>query len=84
MSFLHLPREGQIHLVDTADESQVHARYEMVEIPAGTPRIITTNLMPSEIFAWENEAIRRRCTTWCVEWNAAHTKVKIVRINSYH
>lgn len=84
MRFTHLHREAQIHLVDTQDEGQVHARYEMIEIPAGTPKIITTNLLPSQILNWEEEAIRRRVTTWEVKWNMAHTRVKIINLNGYH
>jgi hypothetical protein len=84
MSFAHLPREAQIHLVDTAFESQLHCRYEMIEVPAHTPRIITTNLLPSEIFSWEHEAIRRRITTWEVVTNKNKTKTRITNINAYH
>lgn len=36
-------REAQIHLCDTAEDTHIHARYNPAILPAGTPRIITTN-----------------------------------------
>jgi len=83
MSFVHLPREAQIHLVDVFDDTQIHCRYNHVEIPAGTPRIITTNLLPSQIFKWDEEAIRRRCTSWNLIKTKAG-KLKLVNLDAYH
>lgn len=56
MSFMHLPRETQIHLVDTQDESHIHVRYAVARIPAGTPRFFTAN---QDIFL-DDPAINRR------------------------
>lgn len=60
MSFTHLPRETQIHLVDQAQERQIHCRYETAIIPAGTPRIFTTNIDGGFIFDLNDPAIARR------------------------
>lgn len=64
MNFSHLHREAQLALLDTYEDRQIHIRYTVAEIPAGTPRIITTNLPPGNILALQDEAICRR--TYCV------------------
>lgn len=56
MSFLHVPREAQIHLVDNDDTRSIHIRYGVATIPAGTPKIFTSN---GPIFS-EDPAITRR------------------------
>ena len=61
MSFKHLHREAQIALVDRHEDTQVHVRYAVAEIPAGTPVIITTNSLPSSILHMDDAAIARRC-----------------------
>jgi len=60
MSFLHLPRETQIHLVDYEQRSSIHARYANAELPAGLPRIFTTNAPSGGVVATDDAAIRRR------------------------
>lgn len=60
MSFSHLPREAQIHLVDVADPTDIHIRYGVASLPQGTRRIITTNLVPEAILRLEDPAIARR------------------------
>lgn len=60
MSFKHIPRDGQIHLVDTAFDSDIHIRYGTAFIPKGTPRIITTNLSPENCLLAIDPAIARR------------------------
>jgi len=50
MEFKHWPRGPQIHLVDTDNVSQINVKHSCAIIPEGTPRIITTNLMPGEVF----------------------------------
>lgn len=60
MSFSHLPREAQIHLLDTDEDTDIHVRYSVATIPRGTLRIITTNLTPGAILNLNDEAIRRR------------------------
>lgn len=56
MTFLHLPVQSQIHLVDYEMPRQIHCRYNTVTIPAYTPKIFTCN---EAIFA-EHPAIARR------------------------
>lgn len=43
MSFNHWPRESVISLLDLEEDSDINVKCSMVTIPAGTPRIITTN-----------------------------------------
>lgn len=57
MAFNHLPREGQIHLVDMEQERAIHVRYGVAIIPAGTKRIFVSNF--PDIFI-DDEAIMRR------------------------
>lgn len=60
MSFHHLHREAQIHLVDVAEDRDIHIRYAVAHIPAGMPRIITTNKPEGEILWTHDPAIARR------------------------
>jgi len=64
MSFKHWPRTTQIHLVDIENDRQIHIRYKVAEIPAGTKKIITTNEFPENILFYNDEAIKRRITVW--------------------
>lgn len=61
MSFLHLPREAQIHLVDFDNPRSIHVRYKVANIPSGTLKIFTTNVVRGEIFTFDG-AINRRLT----------------------
>lgn len=56
--------ESQIHLLDRADDTQIHCRYRVAEIPAHTPTIITSNKHPTQVVALHVPAIERRC--FCV------------------
>lgn len=56
MSFIHIPREAQIHLVDNDDTRSIHIRYGVATIPAGTRKIFTSN---GPIFS-DDPAIARR------------------------
>lgn len=67
MAFTHLHREAQIHLVDMTDDRQIHVRYSVAEIPAGTPKIITTNRSADMVVNIVDPAIQRRCTVVSVE-----------------
>lgn len=58
MSFLHMPREAQIHIVDTHQTSHIHCRYGHATIPAGTLRIFTANSYP---FVDDPAVARRVC-----------------------
>lgn len=42
-SYGHWPRESVIHLMDVEEEADINVKNSMVTIPAGTPRIFTTN-----------------------------------------
>lgn len=44
MNFEHYPRSSCIHLVDIEEDADVNVKCSMVTIPAGTPRVFTTNL----------------------------------------
>lgn len=43
MSFNHLHAEAIIHLLDNANDRDLHARYEVASIPAGTKKIFCHN-----------------------------------------
>jgi len=60
MSFKHIPREAQIHLLDTDLPRSIHVRYKTALIPANTPKIFTTNEECGLIFSMPDEAIARR------------------------
>lgn len=60
MSFKHWPREAQIHIVDFDNDRQIDVKHGMAMIPAKTPRIFTTNMMPAEIMLADDGAIARR------------------------
>lgn len=60
MSFQHLPRESQIHLVDYDNPRSIHVRYTTAYIPAHTKKIILTNRLPSEVLLVGDAAISRR------------------------
>ena len=42
-SYGHWPRESVIHLFDVEEEADINVKNSMVTIPAGVPRIFTTN-----------------------------------------
>lgn len=46
MSFTHMPREAQLHLVEQRYSAQVHCRYAPAIIPPGTVKIFTCNIYP--------------------------------------
>lgn len=58
MSFNHIPRSAQIHLLDQDNTSSIHIRYGTATIPAGTPKIFCTN--EKNIFKQDDPAIDRR------------------------
>lgn len=58
MSFMHLPRETQIQLVDQTDEAHVHIRYGVAVIQPNTQKIFTANSDPF----LDDPAINRRIT----------------------
>jgi len=56
MSFTHLPRTSQIHIVDQTDEAHIHMRFKVAVIPEGTQKIFTANEPPFS----DDPAINRR------------------------
>lgn len=75
MSFLHLPNESQIHLVDNYDERQIHCRHTVAVIPPGTPKVITHNLPPLSIINAIDPPIARRITCWGLKKGKQKIKV---------
>lgn len=59
MSFTHMPRTAQIHLVDQDDNRSIHCRYSIARIPANTIKFFTTNELNGAIFM-DDPAINRR------------------------
>ncbi len=57
MSFEHLPRQAQIHLVDIDNPRSIHVRYGCAHIPAHVKKVFTTNV--ENIFT-NDAAINRR------------------------
>jgi len=67
MNFTHLHRAAQLDLVDRFHPQQVHIRYAVVNLPAGTPKCFLSN---DVIFLNHDEAIMRRITKvdLCFDW----------------
>lgn len=61
-----LERYQQIHLVDLTVSRSYPARYRNARIPAGVPRIITTNLHTRELLPVWLDEIKRRTQCVCV------------------
>uniref|UniRef100_UPI0040480FD2 hypothetical protein n=1 Tax=Shewanella sp. TaxID=50422 RepID=UPI0040480FD2 len=59
MSFAHMPREAQIHILDKEIDRDIWARYTNARIPAQVPKIFTCN--SQNIFS-EDPAINARLT----------------------
>ncbi len=55
MSFSHLPRTSQIHLLDIEEERDIHCRYSIVTLPSGTIRVFSSNESPEQVFSLRNE-----------------------------
>lgn len=62
MSFNHLPRETQIHILDIENPSSIHCRFFNALIPAYTKKIFTTNVEDGNIFGLMDDAIFNRVT----------------------
>lgn len=50
MSFSHLPRSTQIHLLDNEIPRSINVKHGTALIPCNTRKIFTTNLLPEEAF----------------------------------
>lgn len=64
MTFTHIPRESQIHLIDFDFDRQIHCRYANAFIPKGTWKIIVSNRYKGEVLLVSDGAISRRLTIW--------------------
>lgn len=60
VSFMHLPRETQIHLCEVKNSADIHCRHTVAHIPAGTKKIFLSNY---GIFT-NDPAINRRVRFW--------------------
>lgn len=61
MDFLNWSREALIHLLDITNDSGINVKGSHAVIPAGTPRIINSNLSPDELFPFDiTGALKRR------------------------
>lgn len=61
MSFIGLSHEQQIAVVDHEDDRSINKRFKPADIPGGTKKIFTTNVVDGRIFDWDDEAVARRC-----------------------
>jgi len=61
MSFVHMPRQQQLSLVDREQAVSLHLRHVVARIPEFVPRVFTCNpgFLPVDL---ADEAIKRRCT----------------------
>lgn len=62
-SFTHVPRTGQIAIVDCYDTRAIHCRHAVATIPVGIQKIFTCNEWPVDK---NDEAIARRCRFFTV------------------
>lgn len=60
MSFVHLPRTSQIHILDIENDRSIHIRYKTAFIPRHTKKIFLTNEINGVIFDMNDQAILRR------------------------
>ena len=60
ITFTHWPRTQQIAIADYECQRGIHCRYAVATIPAQTPKIFLSNLLPLDT---TDEAIGRRCVT---------------------
>lgn len=64
-------RERQIHITDMEDDSGIRILYMCKVIPAGCPRIFTTNMDGNKYFGEDTDAaVMRRCTIYHFEGSA--------------
>jgi len=75
MSFVHWPEETQIHLVDTSETRDLHARYAPATVPAGTPRIITNNKPGDCVVTARSPPIARRVIIYHVPVRGTYQKI---------
>lgn len=65
-SFLHIPDRAQLHLVDQDNDRDIHIRYGIVTIPAGTPKFFMHNNKRGVVNYWDFPEIRRRIDLCCM------------------
>lgn len=59
MTFSHIARVHCVHLLDLDEDSDINVKCSMVTIPAGVPRVITSNLKPDQLFNFGNTNYER-------------------------
>lgn len=81
MSFKHWPRQAQIHILDIENPRGINVKHSVVTIPAGTPRIFTSNDI---IFDIHDTAIKRRISYFKVPHDLRIiTNTETVPINEF-
>lgn len=65
MSFMHMPPETVIHILETDNPASIHCRHRTAEIPAGVVKVFTSNLQNpfydiNKVPECQQEAINRR------------------------
>lgn len=60
LEFAHLPNHTQKFLVDMENLSEIHVRYNVARVPAGTTKIFTANEYPFSTGGAHGPAIERR------------------------
>lgn len=78
MNFKHLHREAQLAICDVYDDTDIHIRYSVAHLPAGTPRILTTNLHPSDVMLATDPAIKRRLQVIEVHCDLSETPRRMI------
>lgn len=78
MNFKHLHREAQLAIIDVYDDTDIHIRYSVAHLPEGTPRILTTNLHPSDVFLTSDPAIKRRLQVIEVHCDLSETPRRMI------
>lgn len=64
VNFTHIPREGQINIVEFEQPRAIHVRYGVVTIPAGVVKVFTANVLP---ISTNDPAIARRVKLYYIE-----------------
>lgn len=54
MDFKHWPRTSKIHLIDQDNDRAINVKHGFAVIPAGTPRVFTSNESAAQVFGEKN------------------------------
>ena len=77
VSFWHLPRTGQIHVVDIEQTRSIWCRFNNAVIPAGTKKVFTCNEWPLDI---NEPAVARRVKLITLEGDIRATEQREMEI----